>query len=110
MSQWLIIVFVVVAGLAVSLFIPQSDYECVLYPEVVCVEAAEGLSDEAAAHDAVRQFVRAEYGVIAPSLAEFSNEVEGDHVLRVEGTTYTFTSHAATPEWSMTVERLSATK
>lgn len=110
MDHWMIIAFVVLAGLALALFLPQSSYECVLYSDVVCIDYARGLSDDDAAHRAVYQFVGAEFAASVPSLAAFKSEDRSEYALSVEGTTYTFTNHAASPQWSVTVEKLSLDK
>ena len=110
MNQWMPLVAIVIAGLVVGLFLPQGAHECLLYSEVICVETAEQLPDEVAAYEAVRQYVSENSEQTIPPLEAFRNADEPAYALSVDGTSYTFTNRATSPQWSVTVKKLSHTQ
>lgn len=108
MDHRLIIVAIVLMGLALSVIVPERSYECLLYDDVICL--TERLVDEEAAHRALDRFVRSEYGILVPPLTAFRSDVHSEYSLTIENDAYTFTHRAASPQWSVTLEKRTETR
>ena len=93
-------------GLALSVVLPEGACECLLDDEVICLDPAEDLADDAGAHRALDRFARSEYGVIVPPLTAFQSPDHPDYALEVTDDAYAFTNQAASPQWSVTLEKL----